>query len=149
MNGILLRLQDWRDTLSDLVGWRRRLAAMVLGIVAALALPPVYGVVFLIPAISGLIWILDGADRPRRAFFDGWWFGFGFFAAGLYCESCCCLEVRRVYPVAFQRFSAGHNDVNGDRVDSSFHQYDAVCYAIKRRLYRCGCEDVGCDYACE
>jgi len=46
-------------------------------------MPPVYAFPLLIPAFVGLRWALESASR-REAFRDGWWFGFGFFVAGLY-----------------------------------------------------------------
>ncbi|KAF0138730.1 MAG: cutE, partial [Rhodospirillaceae bacterium] len=38
----------------------------------------------LVIAFSGLAWLLDGARSHWAAFATGWWFGSGFFAAGLY-----------------------------------------------------------------
>lgn len=74
-------------------GWRRSLAALVAGALAALAQAP-----FDFPAIGFvsfpvLVWLLDGAAgdaasgrlRKLRPFFaTGWWFGFGYFVAGLW-----------------------------------------------------------------
>ena len=58
--------------------------AFVFGLLAALALPPVYAIPLLWPAFTGLVWLLDGAPGARRSFAVGWAFGFGFFIAGLY-----------------------------------------------------------------
>ena len=62
--------------------------AVLLGAVAALALPPLHVLPALVLALVGLLWLLDGASasaRPRRqAFVLGWCFGFGHFVAGLY-----------------------------------------------------------------
>jgi apolipoprotein N-acyltransferase len=57
---------------------------MVAGVFAAAALPPTYAVPLLLISFPCLIWLIDGAQTWRRAFWDGWWFGLGFFAAGLY-----------------------------------------------------------------
>lgn len=69
-------------------GWRRVLAAILCGVLAALALPPWYLLPLLVPAFVGLAWLLDGAlarPRPLRAAgWAGWWFGFGYFALGLH-----------------------------------------------------------------
>ncbi len=54
------------------------------GAVTAAALPPVHAIPLLAIAFPVLIWQLDGAGRGRTAFARGWWFGFGFFVAGLY-----------------------------------------------------------------
>ncbi|KAF0113710.1 MAG: apolipoprotein N-acyltransferase [Rhodospirillaceae bacterium] len=64
------------------VGGRRHALAVVLGGLAAAALPPVEAVPVLVVAFSGLVWLLDGG-KPG-AFAVGWWFGVGFFGAGLY-----------------------------------------------------------------
>jgi len=70
--------------LAGLVGWRRALAATLLGAAATLAMAPYHVVPLYAFGLIGLFWLLDGADRPLRAFWDGWCFGFGHFVAGLY-----------------------------------------------------------------
>jgi apolipoprotein N-acyltransferase len=67
-----------------LSGWRRYALAFVLGGLVTLTLPPVYlfPLNFLIFPI--FLWLLSGATRRRAAFAIGWWFGFSFFAFGLY-----------------------------------------------------------------
>ena len=74
-------------------GWRRALVALCVGALAALAQAP-----FDFPAIGFvsfpvLVWLLDGAAgdavsgrlrRLRPFFATGWWFGFGYFVAGLW-----------------------------------------------------------------
>jgi apolipoprotein N-acyltransferase len=65
-------------------GWRRLGLAALLGLLAAAALPPVYALPLLIPAVAGLVWLLDGAATKRAAFGTGWAFGVGYFFAGLY-----------------------------------------------------------------
>jgi apolipoprotein N-acyltransferase len=71
-------------------GWRRALIAFTAGAVTTLALPPfnLWPLPFLTFPI--LVWLIDGsagADRLRglgAAAVAGWWFGFGYFLAGLY-----------------------------------------------------------------
>ena len=65
-------------------GWRRALVALALGALAVLALPPVYIVPALIPAFTGLLWLLQGARHWRAALLIGFLFGLGYFTAGLY-----------------------------------------------------------------
>ncbi len=65
-------------------GWQQMLLAFILGVTAVGALPPLHVWPLLIPAFSGLLWLTEGAGRRRRAFAVGWWFGLGYFAAGLY-----------------------------------------------------------------
>ena len=78
---------------SRLDGWpplplvRAMALAFGLGLLAALALPPVYAVPLAVAGLyRALLWLLDGAPGNRRRSFAliGWAFGFGFFIAGLY-----------------------------------------------------------------
>jgi len=79
--------------LASLSGWRRQLAALLLGALAALALPRVDLVASLPPlnmtplllvSFPGLIWLADGVQGLGVSFALGWSFGFGFFLVGLY-----------------------------------------------------------------
>lgn len=65
-------------------GWRRRLLAALYGALATLALPPFFILPLLIPAFSGLFLLVLHAKSKRQAFLDGWWWGLGHFATGLY-----------------------------------------------------------------
>jgi len=67
-----------------LKGWKRYALVAVLGIGAALALPPVFASPLLIPAFSLLFLLFSRIENVRSAFALGWWFGFGYFLAGLY-----------------------------------------------------------------
>ena len=64
-------------------GWRGALITIVLGALAASALPPVYCLPGLI-AFSALVWRLEGRVGSARAAWHGWLFGFGFHLVGLY-----------------------------------------------------------------
>ncbi len=77
--------------LASLDGWRRWAAAFVLGALSVLAMAPVFAWPILFLTVPGLVWLLDGASgiergrrRYRAAAAVGWWFGFGYHAAGLY-----------------------------------------------------------------
>lgn len=71
-------------------GWRRRLIAFAAGASGALALPPLDLWPLVVLPMSFAIWLMDGAvgatrwQRFRSAFMVGWWWGFGFFVAGLW-----------------------------------------------------------------
>lgn len=74
-------------------GAKRFGLAFVAGATAVLALPPFNFFAALFVALPILVWLLDGASgaadagfpgRLRPAFATGWWFGFGYFAAGLW-----------------------------------------------------------------
>ena len=79
--------------LASLRGWRRHLAALILGALAATALPhvdlaPSWPAMNMTPmllvAFPGFVWLTDGSTGFRAAFALGWSFGFGFFLIGLY-----------------------------------------------------------------
>ena len=79
--GLLAGAAAW---LVRLQGWRRRLAAFLLGLLAALALPPLYAFPLLVVGLTGLLWLID-ARRPALASFSaGWWWGFGHFIVAFY-----------------------------------------------------------------
>ena len=70
-------------------GWRRALIAFLAGALTTLALPPfnIWPLPFL--TLPVLVWLIDGSAAGRyggvaAAAWAGWWFGFGYFLAGLY-----------------------------------------------------------------
>lgn len=67
-----------------LTGIWRVLAAMLFGLAATLTLSPFYFLPLLPVAFCGLYWLLVAVPSRRRAALDGWWFGVGMFASGLY-----------------------------------------------------------------
>src|ERR1700742_1486610 len=83
-----MKFADFADKIVLAEGWRRRLIALAAGAVSALAMAP-FNIwpVFAIP-LPIFVWLLDGAGSGRAgwraSFFIGWWFGFGYFVAGLY-----------------------------------------------------------------
>lgn len=83
-----VKLHEFTGRLRAARGWRAALTAFLFGVCGALAMAPFYALPLLVVAFSGLVIMLDGAAdsaRPRRAaFFAGWWFGFGYFLAGVY-----------------------------------------------------------------
>ena len=74
----------WRGRLQRLGGWRADAAATLLGLGAALALPPLHLLPVLLLAIPGLLVLVDRAASAAEAGRRGWWFGFGLNLAGLY-----------------------------------------------------------------
>lgn len=82
--GIVPSIAAVAERIGAVQGWRRHALAASLGTVATLALPPVYAMPALYVAFTGLVWQLPAGLRPRTAFFTGWWFGMGYFVAGLY-----------------------------------------------------------------
>jgi len=76
-------------------GWRRRLIAFSAGAVGALALAPINFWPAMIVPMAVAVWLIDGSSQadPRgalvsrplgAAFAVGWWWGFGYFVAGLW-----------------------------------------------------------------
>lgn len=74
-------------------GWQRAMIALLAGAVGALAMPPFGWLPALAVSLVPAVWLLDGAAtggrRPtlstlRSAAVTGWFWGFGFFVAGLW-----------------------------------------------------------------
>ncbi len=88
-------------------GWRRRLIALAAGAAGALAMAPIDFWPALAIPMTAAVWLIDGAGDPapkktapgaslrdwrqsrlwtsaRSAFAAGWWWGFGYFLAGLW-----------------------------------------------------------------
>ena len=77
-------------------GWRRWLIALATGACGALALAPLDILPAAFIPLMAAVWLIDGAAAAdeggarftrvslRRAFWAGWWWGFGFFVAGLW-----------------------------------------------------------------
>src|SRR6185437_13946253 len=59
-------------------------AAFGLGLLSALALPPVHAIPVLLISVPGLLALLDRTNGARQAARRGWWFGFGNHLIGLY-----------------------------------------------------------------
>ena len=70
-------------------GWRRALVAFAAGTVSVLAMAPFDAWPVMFFTFPILVWLVDGAAGGRlgglpSAAIAGWWFGFGYFLAGLY-----------------------------------------------------------------
>lgn len=74
----------WRACLGNARGVRADGMALGLGMLAALALPPLHLIPFLVVAFLGLLTLMDAAATPVEAGRRGWWFGFGLNLIGLY-----------------------------------------------------------------
>ena len=86
-------LTSLADRVVLLWGWRRLAVAFLAGAVSVLALAPFHAFPVLWLTFPVLVWLLDGAvarpgagwlGRLRPGFAVGWWFGFGYFLAGLW-----------------------------------------------------------------
>jgi apolipoprotein N-acyltransferase len=112
----LVRLTSLSHTIVLAWGWRRAAIACAAGAVSTLALAPlnVWPVMFV--TFPLLVWLLDGAAAGRlggvaAAFVTGWWFGFGYFVAGLYWIGIAFLVDAKTFawlmPLAVVAFPAG------------------------------------------
>ena len=97
-------------------GWRRALVALAAGGVSALALAPFDAWPVLLFTFPVLVWLVDGAAAGRlggvpSAAIAGWWFGFGYFLAGLYWVGYAFLVDAKTFgwllPVAVVALPAG------------------------------------------
>ena len=94
----MLSIAALAERLKGLDGWRCRAAAVVAGAASVLALAPFFVWPILWLTLPALVWLTDGAfergtrnhgerwhRRPAAAATEiGWWFGFGYFLAGLF-----------------------------------------------------------------
>ncbi|HEX5957723.1 MAG TPA: apolipoprotein N-acyltransferase, partial [Hyphomicrobiaceae bacterium] len=109
------------ECVRGLVGWRRRAAAAGAGALSALAMAPFFFWPVLWLTLPVLVWLIDGAvsrhagpGRGRRlvaAAGAGWWWGFGYFLAGLYWIGDAFLVEAEVFallmPAAVMAMPAG------------------------------------------
>ena len=70
-------------------GWKRAAIALVAGAASALAVAPVNVWPVLFVTFPVAVWLIEGSSAGRlggvaTAAIAGWWFGFGYFVAGLY-----------------------------------------------------------------
>ena len=67
--------------------WHRVGLSILLGALSALALPPWYFLPLIIPAFTGLLWLIDAAEKSpyplSRSAVIAWLFGFGHFFVGM------------------------------------------------------------------
>ncbi|MEQ9560074.1 MAG: apolipoprotein N-acyltransferase [Rhodospirillales bacterium] len=110
MTGARAGFRRLHDGAAGLTGWRRRGLAAALGVLAAGALPPLHLVFLLLPAFTGLIWLVASRLRLRGALADGWWFGAGHAAAGTFWIShSLTIDLARhgwLIPIAVLGFAA-------------------------------------------
>ena len=81
------------ERVRNLSGWRRHGSAFLAGVLSVLAMAPFFAWPILWLTLPVLVWLIDGArartsSLRRRdviaAAWVGWWFGFGYFMAGLF-----------------------------------------------------------------
>ncbi len=101
---------SWLARLGALRGWRADGAALLLGALAAAALPPIHAVPVLLLSAPGLLLLIGGAPGPLSAARRGFWFGLGHHVLGLYwITEAILLESARYWwlvPLAVPALSA-------------------------------------------
>lgn len=112
-------MKSLRAIASEIVlawGWKRTFIAFVSGALSALAMAPfdAWPILFLTMPVA--VWLIDGAGAGRlggilAAALSGWWFGFGFFLAGLYWVGYAFLVDAQTFawllPIAVMGLPAG------------------------------------------
>ncbi len=88
-SAVVVRLQNWSGVIAAVKGWRGHAISAGAGVASVLAMAPVFLVPVLFITLPVLLWrILGETDRGsvdlRAASIQGWWFGFGYFFAGLF-----------------------------------------------------------------
>lgn len=80
--------RNFADHVTSSDGWMRAGIAVTVGALSVLSLAPFFAWPVLFVTFPVLVFLIDGAHsgpRPiKRSFLAGWWFGFGYFAAGLF-----------------------------------------------------------------
>lgn len=93
INRLISNIEDLAGWLILLSGWRRYGIAFLAGLISALAMPPFDLVFVLFFTFPVLVWLMDGAaSEPSSGIFSklmdgfrpGFFFGFGYFFAGLW-----------------------------------------------------------------
>lgn len=97
-NSILRKPAHWVRTRSD---WQARWLAFVLGVLYVGGFAPFHVWALTLLALTGLVWLLDGAAKKppsiKKAAWIGWWFGFGQFLAGTYWVGSAFVERGAAY----------------------------------------------------
>ena len=86
------RFEEWFHAILLMEGWRRHFLAFAAGAIGVLALQPIDFLPAFLVSFPLLVWLMDAAysesgtylRRMMAAGVIGWWFGFGYFIAGLW-----------------------------------------------------------------
>ncbi|MGE5267390.1 MAG: apolipoprotein N-acyltransferase [Deltaproteobacteria bacterium] len=135
---ILERVKAVRERIRTASGWRRAAVLLLAGMISVLAFAPFLAWPVLFLTFPVLFWSISPAPGVHesgrtdvvRAFKDGWWFGFGFFFAGLFWVGEAFLVEAEVFgwllPFAVTLLPAG------------LALFFAVAAALSRKLWQPG-----------
>lgn len=83
-------------------GWKRSGLSFSFGVCAAFTLPPANILPLLVPAFTGLIWLISSSSSIRQTITTGWCFGFGYFIFSCYwVGSAMLLDTNKFAWLAF------------------------------------------------
>lgn len=120
-------------------GWQRAAIAFGAGALSSLAMAPTHLWPLLFVTFPVLVWLIDGAAAGRfngvaAAALTGWWFGFGYFLAGLYWVGAAFLVDAKIFgwllPFAVTLLPAG------------LALFTAAGFALARLLWRPGAQRI-------
>lgn len=80
----MVRVRQWMKAISASQDASRNMIAFLFGMAGTLTLPPFSVFPLVIIAYGGLFLLVSRAPSPKRAFADGWWWGWGYYITGLY-----------------------------------------------------------------
>ncbi len=97
--------------LTGLARWQRFGVAFFSGVLAVFAFAPLHMIFMLLPSFSILTLLAVRQRSWKKAFVLGWWWGAGFFSAGLYWISMALLvdaqQFAWLIPIAISGFAVG------------------------------------------
>lgn len=73
-----------KEKIFTLLQKKSKLSSFVLGLVSALAFPPLYALYLFVLALCLMFKLTDLCTSYKQVILKSYWFGFGFFVAGLY-----------------------------------------------------------------
>jgi apolipoprotein N-acyltransferase len=128
-------VQSFVNTIVLAWGWKRAAIAFTAGALSSLAMAPTHLWPLLFVTFPVMVWLVDGAGAGRfkgvaAAALTGWWFGFGYFLAGLYWIGSAFLVDAKVFgwllPFAVTLLPAG------------LAVFTGLGFALSRLLWRPG-----------
>jgi apolipoprotein N-acyltransferase len=78
------RLRHTLKAVSALESVPRNAVAFMFGVAGTMTLPPFFVFPLVLMAYGGLFLLVHKAPTRKRAFADGWWWGWGYYITGLY-----------------------------------------------------------------
>jgi len=77
-------MRNLKKNISTLTGKKKSIFLFIIGCLTTLAHAPIWLIPIPFLTFPCLIWLLNSCKNSKQAFLTGWWFGLGYFTAGLY-----------------------------------------------------------------